>query len=89
MNGELIVLLLLNELVEVFLLLLRSHGLHVLEKVLDDLLVVVWLLLLDLLLLDLLLLDLRLELFFLLFLFFLDFLLGSKTIEKTKGDIAP
>jgi hypothetical protein len=72
------VLLLLNQLVEVFLLLLRRHGLHVLEQVLDDLLVVVGLLLLTL---DLL------ELFFLFLLFFLDFLLGSEAVEKTQGDI--
>ena len=73
-------LLLLNQLVEVFLLLLRSHRLHVLEKVLDDLLIVVGLLL------RLFTLDLLLDLFFFLLLF-LDFLLGSEAVKKTQSDI--
>lgn len=90
-------LLLLDQLVEVILLLLWSHRLHVLEKVLDNLLVVVGsslllllhLLLLDLLLLDLLLLSNYLLLldFLLFFLLFLDLLLSSKSVKKTKGDV--
>jgi len=36
-NRELVLLLLLDELVEIFLLLLRVHRLHVLQKALDQL----------------------------------------------------
>ena len=84
-------LLLLNQLVEILLLLLRSHGLHVLEEVLNNLLVVVcwWLLFLHLLVLNLLLLGLNLLLldFLLFLLLFLNFLLCSQPIKKTKSDI--
>ena len=75
-------LLLLDQLLEILLLLRRGHRLHVLEQVLNNLLVVVCRLLLNLLLLLHLLLQ---SLLF--FLLFLDFLLSSKSIKKTKCDI--